>query len=165
MDDFEKLNEMQKRHVLCYLNLSWISKEDFEKMSDSQREDVLCYLNLSWISRTDFEKLNNIQKRLAFCKQNLTWITRDDFEKLNDEQKPIVLQSQNLTWFTKEILGKHYKIHKKRTKEECLVEIKDYAEKYDLEFDGTYLFAYREHDQVGRGQYKENIFYKVGGIL
>ena len=40
--------------------------------------------------------------------------------------------------------------------------MKDYAKKYDLKFDGEYLFAFRDHDNFSRGIYKRSIFYKKG---
>ena len=40
--------------------------------------------------------------------------------------------------------------------------MEDYSKDYNLEFDGTCLFAFREHDRVGRGLYRRTIFYKKG---
>jgi len=59
-------------------------------------------------------------------------------------------------------LGMFHGVHKKRTKEQCLKEMKMYAEEYNLKFDGECLFAFRNHDTVGRGMFNKTIFYKRG---
>ena len=53
-------------------------------------------------------------------------------------------------------------IHKKKTKRQKLKEIKLYAKKHNLKYDKKYLYAYREHDNLGRGIFNKTIFYKKG---
>ena len=48
------------------------------------------------------------------------------------------------------------------SREEKIKIMKKYAKKYSLEFDGEYLFAFRNHDQFGRGMFNKTIFYKKG---
>jgi len=40
--------------------------------------------------------------------------------------------------------------------------MKDYAEKYNLEFDGENLIAYRNHNEDGCGAWNKTIVYKTG---
>ena len=161
-EDFEKLNDYQKNCDLLNQNLSWFERKDFEKLDNFLKERALNYQNLSWFERKDFEKLDNSLKECALINQNLSWFERKDFEKLNDYQKNIALINQNLSWFTKKILGVYYKIHKKRTKKQCLKEMKDYAKRHNLTFNGEYLFAFREHDKYSRGKFSKTIFYEKG---
>jgi len=42
------------------------------------------------------------------------------------------------------------------------VEMIEYAKQHGLEFDGEYLYAYREHDSRGCGVYNKTIFYERG---
>ena len=53
-------------------------------------------------------------------------------------------------------------VHKEKTLEQKRIEIKNYAKKWNLKLDKNYLYAYREHDQFGRGIYNRTIFYKKG---
>ncbi len=46
-----------------------------------------------------------------------------------------------------------------KSDEQKLQEIKAYAEKYNLEFDGEFLYAFREHDKWGRGVWNKTIRY------
>ena len=34
-----------------------------------------------------------------------------------------------------------------------------YADKYKLKFDGDYLYAFRDHDNWGRGMFNKTIYY------
>jgi len=53
-------------------------------------------------------------------------------------------------------------INKKRTRKEKIKEMMEYAVRYNLKFDGNYLYAYRVHDHVGRGIYNFANFYEKG---
>lgn len=52
-----------------------------------------------------------------------------------------------------------------RSKEEKLKNIKAYAKKYRLTFDGKYLYCYREHDKFNRGIFNKIITYDTKGIF
>ena len=51
---------------------------------------------------------------------------------------------------------------KEKSYKEKLKEVKAYAKKYNLKFDGEYLYAYREHDGNGRGIFNKTIIYEKG---
>jgi len=40
--------------------------------------------------------------------------------------------------------------------------VKKYANKYNLEYDDKYLYAYRKHNKFGRGMYNNTIIYTKG---
>ena len=52
--------------------------------------------------------------------------------------------------------------HKEKSIKEKTKEIKKYAKKHKLEFDGEYLYAFREHDKYGRGMFNKTISYESG---
>jgi hypothetical protein len=52
--------------------------------------------------------------------------------------------------------------HIQPTDKEKLEQIKAYAKKHKLEFDGEYLYAFRNHDTWGRGAFNKTIFYTKG---
>ena len=61
----------------------------------------------------------------------------------------------------------HYKIAKDilnqtPDKETRISRAKKYAEKYNLNIDNEYLYAFRNHDKNGNGMVKYNSFYKSG---
>jgi len=53
-------------------------------------------------------------------------------------------------------------IHKEKSYEQKLKEVKEYAKEYDLKYDNKYLYAFRNHDKVGRGLFNKTIFYEKG---
>jgi hypothetical protein len=40
--------------------------------------------------------------------------------------------------------------------------MRQYAKRYNLKFDGKYLYAFRNHDQWGRGIFNSTIYYENG---
>jgi hypothetical protein len=54
------------------------------------------------------------------------------------------------------------KSHQTKTLKQKTKEIRAYAKKHSLKFDGKFLFAFREHDQFGRGIFNKTISYEKG---
>ena len=52
--------------------------------------------------------------------------------------------------------------HLQPTDEEKLKQVKQYAQEHKLDFDGEYLYAFRNHDLWGRGVFNKSIFYTKG---
>ena len=52
--------------------------------------------------------------------------------------------------------------HKEKTIEQKTKEVKEYAKKHKLKFDGKFLYAFRDHDKWGRGSFNKAISYKKG---
>jgi len=65
--------------------------------------------------------------------------------------------------FKSKIDNKVYEeVNQVKTLETKTEECKEYAKKYNLEIDKEYLYAYRNHDEYGRGAYSKVISYKKG---
>jgi len=54
------------------------------------------------------------------------------------------------------------KTHKTKTLKQKLKEITNYAKTHNLKINKNYLYAYRDHDQLGRGIFNKTIYYKKG---
>ncbi len=54
------------------------------------------------------------------------------------------------------------KHHTTKLKEQKIEEMKSYAKEFNLKFDGEFLYAFRNHDQFGRGLFNKTIFYGKG---
>lgn len=53
-------------------------------------------------------------------------------------------------------------INKQTSREEKIQEMTDYAKQHNLEFDGEYLYAFRNHDMWGRGSFSGTTRYEQG---
>jgi hypothetical protein len=53
-------------------------------------------------------------------------------------------------------------VHKEPSKEKKIATMREYAKTFNLKFDGTFLYAYRNHNKRGGGQIKLNSNYKKG---
>lgn len=128
-----------------------------------------------------------LRKAQDFLNQNGVWARVATYQRLSEKfiidyipqihasmSFSLILKNQNLS---KEFLDKYdngaityndyekgeYKdIHRETTREENIKEMKEYAEKYKLKFDGEYLYAFRNHDEYGRGMWNRTIFYETG---
>jgi hypothetical protein len=56
----------------------------------------------------------------------------------------------------------YHQIHEEKTYQQKLKEIEEYAKDHNLKFDGKYLYAFRDHDNRGRGQLNPTISYESG---
>ena len=54
------------------------------------------------------------------------------------------------------------KINEEKSIEQKTKEIKEYAKIHNLKFDGKYLYAFREHDNLGKGIFNKTISYEKG---
>jgi hypothetical protein len=87
-------------------------------------------------------------------KDEVNWNYISSSQKLSEE-------------FIREFKGKinikeYQKINEKKSIEQKIKEIKKYAETYSLKFDEEYLYAFREHDNCGRGTFNKTISYEKG---
>ena len=53
-------------------------------------------------------------------------------------------------------------VNKEQTLKQKLASIKKYAKKHKLNFDGKFLYAFREHDEYGRGVFSKTTSYEKG---
>jgi hypothetical protein len=56
----------------------------------------------------------------------------------------------------------YYEIHKEKTLKQKRLEVKEYAQQYNLKVGKKYLYAFRTHDHFGRGMFNKTIFYTKG---
>ena len=54
------------------------------------------------------------------------------------------------------------KVHKTKTLKQKQQEVKEYAKKHKLKVKNGYLYAFRNHDRLGRGVYNKTISYQKG---
>lgn len=60
------------------------------------------------------------------------------------------------------LLREYQNIHHIKSRSQKISEMQEYAEEFNLRFDGEYLYAFRDHDRWGRGFYNRTIFYEKG---
>ncbi len=106
----------------------------------------------------------------------VNWDSISIFQRLSED---FIREFQNkVNWFyisIYQILSKEFiiefnqinnqlyeKIHKGKTYDQKLEEIKEYAEKHNLKFDGKYLYCFRKHDKWGCGYFNKTIRYESG---
>ena len=67
-------------------------------------------------------------------------------------------------YFNKVYWEAYNEVNRKIPYQQKIKEIKEYCKKYNLKFDeeNKCFYAYREHDQYGRGIFNKTIFYKKG---
>jgi len=74
-----------------------------------------------------------------------------------------IYQNQFLQEFSYKVnIEVYQQVHEKKTYQQKLKEIERYAKKHNLKFDGEYLYAFRDHDNWGRGQFNPTIKYESG---
>lgn len=100
--------------------------------------------------------INNLNLNCSIdeFKDIVNWYNISEYQKLSED-------------FIREFKDKvniniQEKCHKEKTREQKLEEIKEYAKKHNLEFDGEYLYAYRQHDFNGCGVFNKTIIYEKG---
>ena len=83
-----------------------------------------------------------------------------DWKYISSDQK---LSEEFIREFKDEVDIKLYKqINQKKSRQQKIQEIKEYSEKYSLKFDEKYIYAFRNHDFCGRGNFIKTFFYEKG---
>jgi hypothetical protein len=147
--DYQKLSENFIREFQNKVDWGYISM--FQQLSENFIREFQNKINWGCISANQQLSENFIRE----FKNKVDWGYISKYQKLSEN-------------FIKEFEDKinkeiQYAIHHdKRTEEEKIEEIKNYVKLWNLEFDGEYLYAYRNHDQWGRGYYNKTIFYEKG---
>ena len=133
-------------------------------------------LNLEYISYYQILSENFIEEYLdEFNELSLYYICR--YQKLSEKFIDKYIDKLNINFISsyqnvsKKFAKKHKldiklhkKVHRKISYRKKVREVKEYCKKYDLEFDkkNKCFYAYRNHDELGRGMFSNNIFYKKG---
>jgi len=148
ISECQKLSESFIKKFKDKVNWYYISK--YQKLSESFIKEFKDKVNWYCISR--YQKLS--ESFIKKFKDKVNWYYISEYQKLSSKFKQKHKKDLNL-----KVQNKKHKNKTIKTKEK---EIKSYAKKHNLNFDGKYLYAFRDHDQYGRGMYNKTIFYEKG---
>ncbi len=141
--------------------VSWIHISAYQKLSENFiREFKEC---VNWHDISIFQNLS--EDFIREFKDRVNWHHISKTRKLSkefiDEFGHDFFKSPQFNYF---VFKSHQETRfKEKSDEQKLQEVKAYAEKYNLEFDGTYLYAFREHDKHNRGAWNKTICYDEVG--
>jgi hypothetical protein len=163
-EDF--IREFQDKVDWYYISEYQHLSEDFirEFKDKVNWNDISCYQSLSedfirefqdevnWIDISANQQLSEDFIREFKDKVNWIYISKnqslsEDFIREFKDKINIGIQRRN---------------HKKKSLKDKKKEAKEYAGKYNLEIDDKYLYAYRNHDEFGRGMFNKTKLYKSG---
>ena len=107
---------------------------------------------VNWYNVSKYQKLS--LKFIREFKDKVYW------DRISDSQK---LSLDFIREFKDKVdIELQQKTHKTKTLKQKLKEITNYAKTHNLKLDKNYLYAYRNHDQLGRGVFNKTIYYKKG---
>jgi len=143
----QKLSEDFIREFKDKFDWSYISKT--QKLSEDFIREFRDKVDWHYISKhqklsEDF--IREFQDRVDWNEINVHQILSKKFLKEFSDRLDIELYNQ---------------IHQKKTREQKIKEMKEYAQKWNLKFDGKYLYAFRKHSIHGRGSFNGG-FYEKG---
>lgn len=158
----------------------WSSISSHQTLSESFIEEFKDRVH--WFFISDYQKLS--ENFIRKFENYVSWSNISSSQKLSEnfitefEDKlyiPHILRNQ--TSISEDFLNTMYEKYKDNfyysisdikmvinepSREEKIEEITEYANKFNLKFDGEYLYAYRNHDIFGRGLFNKTIFYEKG---
>lgn len=154
-----------------YLSGSQIST--YQKLSEQFIEEFIDFLDIDYISTNQKlseqfifnHKYELNMREISTCQEMSEDFIHRMAKYLNFHY---VFISQNLS---KEFIKNHEHLcrghqyesaHREKSYEQKLDEVKKYAKCYNLEYDDKYLYAYRNHDKLGRGWCRKTIRYEKG---
>jgi len=168
---YQKLSENFIREFKDKVDWHYISER--QKLSEDFIREFEDKVNWSYVSMYQ----NLLEDFIREFKDRVNWDCISAYQKLSEDfirefkdkvDWPYISDSQKLSEdFIREFKDKIYiKIQKANFKEKSydtkLKEVKKYAKQYKLKFDGKYLYAYRDHDRNGCGQFNKTIIYEKG---
>lgn len=148
ISETEKLSLSFIRHFKDKVYWCYICQ--YQKLSEAFIREMKEYVE--WSSISAFQKLS--EKFMKEFENYLDWENVAECQNLSAGLRKRVE--------TKIDLDLYEEVHRKTTKEEKIEEMKAYAERHVLVFDGKYLYAFREHDGEGKGMFNKTISYKKG---
>ena len=147
----QKLSEGFIREFADRVNWDWISK--CQNLSEDFIREFADRVDWDWIS--GYQSLSEGFIREFADRVNWYWISK--CQKLSES-------------FIKEFkdkinIGVYNAVHEEKGLTQKRKEVKAYADKYGLQYDKDYLYAYREHDNRGCGMvmptvYKKGVYYR-----
>ena len=150
--------------IIKELNLNCTIKE-FQDKVDWNR--ISRYQNLSeefireFKNRVDWNNISIYQKLSEpFIKEFQDKVSWNRISMYQNLSEPFIREFQD-----KVDIKTYNDAHKKKNIIQKRKKVKEYAKKYNLKYNKTYIYAYRNHDKLGRGiikptQYKKNIYYR-----
>jgi len=130
--------------------LDWTEISMDQKLSEKFIEKHQGKLNWSYISSCQQLSEEFIEK----YQDKVYWICISECQALSKEFIIKFKDKINITLYKKS--------HKVKSLKQKRLEVKQYAEEFNLKYDDEYLYAFREHDQFGSGMHKSNIYYEKG---
>jgi len=148
ISDHQKLSEEFIREFKD--KVDWLNVSFCQKLSEDFIIEFKDSIIWKWIACPNKLSENFIRE----FKDKVDWYCISTFQELTEEF---------LEEFKDEInINDYYVLHKKKSQKQKFKEVKEYAKNHSLEFDGQFLYAYRNHDQFGRGNWNRTIFHRKG---
>ena len=105
-----------------------------------------------WWKISEYQKLS--EEFIIEFKDKINWLSISEYQ---------ILSKEFIEKFKDKICINFYNsVHQKKTYNQKRKEIREYAKRYNLKFDGKFLYAFRDHDQYGRGLFNKAMFYEKG---
>jgi len=171
LKNWKDLTKYQKDYICENQKLpSKFIQSVWKDLSNDQKNYICKYQKLSldfiqsvWKDLTDYQKYHICE----YQKLSLDFI-QSVWKDLSNDQKTCICKYQKLSskFILKNLSVKQKEIQKKKHSVKSLkqktLEIKDYAARYKLKFQDGFLYAFRDHDEFGRGQWNGTLFYEQG---
>jgi len=153
--------------------VSWYYISRYQKLSEDFIREFKDEVDWSNISK--YQTLS--EDFIREFKDRVDWIFISRHQKLSEDfikefqdkvyWREICIHQTLSKKFLKEFSDKiniklYNKVHQKKTREQKIEEMKQFAQKWNLKFDGKYLYAFRGHDISGRGSFRKTQFYEKG---
>jgi len=162
----EFIEKHQDKVVWYYISkCQQLSEEFIEKHQDK----------VNWYYISIYQKLS--EEFIDRFQAKVNWLNISRYQQLSEEFIDRFQDKVNWNYvfayqqLSEEFIEKHKnkldvciqsKKHKEKSYKQKLEEVTDYAKKHNLKIDKKYLYAFREHDDCGRGCFNKTITYKKG---
>ena len=166
---YQKLSEDFIREFQSKVNWHHISR--YQKLSENFIREFQSKVHWDYISihqKLSENFIREFQSKVSWVYISHCQILSEDF--IREFQSKVdwvnISADQKLSEdFIREFKSKVYsklqkEIHKEKTLKQKRLEVKKYAQQYNLKVDKKYLYAFRIHDDFGRGMFSKAIFYK-----
>jgi len=151
--------------------IDWYNVSIRQKLSENFIREFQDRINWRWISY--HQKLS--EDFIREFQDKVDWTHISKYQKLSEDfirefqdkvdWKEISVHQTLSKKFLKEFSDKmninlYNEAHQRKNREQKIKEIEEYAQKWNLKFDGKYLYAFRDHDIHGRGSFNKTRHYK-----
>ena len=148
ISEYQRLSEDFIREFADKVDWDWIS--EYQRLSEDFIREFKDRVSWRWIS--EYQTLSEDFIREFVDRVNWEWISK--CQRLSED---------SIREFADRIdIDVYREVNVEKTLAQKLEEIKQYSKAHDLEFDGQYLYCYRNHDKYGRGSFKSTTRYVLG---